>query len=202
MSALQVFVVAIAALCLSTAEFAISAVLLWGKRTDLSHRWQLLFQPVLSAVLIILATLLFLYTGNEAAVPILLVSVISVGGICQVSHLSAWSTLWVIGPTFVCFVIDLGLSVATGFMPNTELQKTIDYAILSFFLVEYFQMVLVYLIIYRQREQPLSSDPDLAKKAIADLLWNIAVCFIITVTTSFSLALYSHCIIDRTATYL
>lgn len=86
MSALQVFVVAIAALCLSTAEFAISAVLLWGKRTDLSHRWQLLFQPVLSAVLIILATLLFLYTGNEAAVPILLVSVISVGGICQVSQ--------------------------------------------------------------------------------------------------------------------
>lgn len=112
------------------------------------------------------------------------------------------STLWVIGPTFVCFVIELGLSVATGFMPNTELQKTIDYAILSFFLVEYFLMVLVYLIIYRQREQPLSSDPDLAKKVIADLVWNIAVCFIITVTTSFSLALYSHCIIDRTATHL
>ena len=111
------------------------------------------------------------------------------------------STSWVVaGPIFICFVIQLGLSVATCFLttqeevPNTEPQKIIDYALLSVFVVEYFLMVLIYVyIIYGTGgPQPL----------LSNLVWNTTICSIITVAALISLALYYHCIVDRTTCLL
>ena len=84
MSTLLLFVVTIAVLCFTTAEFAIYVIQAWNRRTELRSGLRLLFHPVLSAVLIILATLLLLCAGNEADVPILLVSLCTIGSISLV----------------------------------------------------------------------------------------------------------------------
>lgn len=90
--------VTVAALCLSLAELAISVVQLWKKRTEPIHtelggRLSVLSElgsgvelshSVVSAVLVILATLLVHYAGNEHAVLILLVCFCAIGAIPQV----------------------------------------------------------------------------------------------------------------------
>ena len=92
----------------------------------------------------------------------------------------------------ICFVIKLGLSIAASFLTT---QKSVPYAFLSIFLVEYFLLVLIYLIIYYKRwERPVRSN--------LDLIWSITTCFIMTIATSTSLALYYYSIIDRTTCLL
>lgn len=81
--------VTVAALCLSSLEFAISVVQLWEKRGQLLVLSELgsgvlLSHSVVSAVLVILATLLLPYAGNEHAALILLVCFCAVGAIPQV----------------------------------------------------------------------------------------------------------------------
>lgn len=84
MSALLFYVFSITALCLSIAEFAIIVVELQNELVDPRSQLQLQFNPALSAMLIILVSLLLHYGGNEAAVLILPVSLCSVGSIIQV----------------------------------------------------------------------------------------------------------------------